>query len=177
MNRPIRPFALCLGSLWLALAGCGGDAPKSPARVTDSPPPVAHDDADGHEHSHPTEGPHHGHLIELGKEEYHAELTHDDEAEKVTVYLLDKLAVSPVTSAEAEIALNLVVDNKPLQAKLAAEPQAGDAEGQSSRFSLVDKAVVEALEAPTSTGRLTVTIGGKSFSGKVVHQEHGDHKH
>ncbi|MFO0902377.1 MAG: hypothetical protein U0939_05210 [Pirellulales bacterium] len=116
-------------------------------------------------------------MIELGREEYHAELTHDEEMKKVTVYLLDKQAQSAVTSADAELALNLVVDGKPVQAKLVAEPQEGDVEGQSSRYSVVDEAVLEALEAPKTTGRLTVSINGKSFSGKVEHLEHGEHKH
>ena len=116
-------------------------------------------------------------MIELGREEYHAELTHDEEMKKVTVYLLDKAGKTAVNSADAELALNLVVDGKPLQAKLVAEPQEGDVEGQSSRYSVVDEAVLEALEAPKTTGRLTVNINGKSFSGKVEHLEHSEHKH
>ncbi len=51
----------------------------------DAPPPATVD-----VHSHPTEGPHHGTLIELGKEEYHAELVHDDKM--VTIYILDSAA-------------------------------------------------------------------------------------
>ena len=48
----------------LAFAGCNTDSPPSAT--------VGHKDGDGHghatEHDHPSEGPHHGHLIELGEE-------------------------------------------------------------------------------------------------------------
>ena len=67
----------------LALAGCGTNSPPAP-------PAVEHKEGDGHAHAHPAHGPHDGHLIELGEEEYHAELTHDDATKSVTVYLLDK---------------------------------------------------------------------------------------
>lgn len=127
--------------------------------------------------AHAEEGPHHGHLIELGEEEYHAELTHDDATKTVTIYLLDKEAKAPVAIADAEIVLNLVVDGQPLQAKLAAAPQQGDSAGQSSRFSITDEKVLAALEAPKTTGRLNVTIAGKAYSGAVEHHEHGEHKH
>jgi len=177
MKRSKCFLVLVVGSLTTALIGCGDNSSGGPRLVTGDPPPAAHSGADGHGDAHPTEGPHQGHLIELGREEYHAELTHDDDMKKVSVYLLDKAATTAVTSADAELALNLVVDGKPLQAKLGADPQEGDVEGQASRYSIVDEAVLEALEAPKVTGRLSVNIAGKSFSGKVEPHEHGDHKH
>ena len=67
--------------------------------------------------------------------------------------------------------------DKPLQAKLAAAPQEGDPAGQASRFSITDEKVLEALEAPKTTGRLNVTIVGKAYTGSVEHHEHGEHKH
>jgi hypothetical protein len=152
----------------LAIAGCGQPAA-----------PNAAPEADGHAHGaaeHPEEGPHHGHLIELGADEYHAELTHDDATKTVTVYLLDGSAKAAVPIAAPEVVLNLAVAGKPLQVKLAAAPQEGDPAGQASRFSLVDKAALEALEAPTTTGRLNVNIGDKSYSGAIEHHDH-DHDH
>lgn len=163
----------------LPLAGCGPSAP--PAGTADTPVGTSeHHEGDGHDHAahaHPSEGPHHGHLIELGGEEYHAELTHDDETKTVTIYLLDKTAKSPIAIADPEIMLNLVVDGNPLQAKLIASPQEGDPEGQSSRFSINDEAVLEAHDAPKTTGRLNVTINGKAYSGKIEHEAHGEHQH
>lgn len=127
-------------------------------------------------HGHAEEGPHKGSLIELGKEEYHAELVHDDAAHKVTIYLLDGAAQKPVGSADKELVVNLVVAGKPQQFKLPAAPQEGDAAGQASRFEVVDEAFCEALDAEKTTGRLNVTIAGKTFSGDVAHGGH-DHDH
>ncbi|WP_425617629.1 hypothetical protein NA78x_001310 [Anatilimnocola sp. NA78] len=138
-----------------------------------SPPKAAEA---GHE-DHAEEGPHHGHLIELAQGEYHAELTHDDATKTITVYLLGPDAKAPVVIAEPEITLNLKTATEPVQAKLAAASQEGEAAGTSSRFTLVDEKVLELLEAPKTSTRLNVTIDGKVYSGTLEHQDHGhDHK-
>lgn len=164
--------------LW---SGCGSSTP-TPKGGSAAKPAVeeGHKEGDGHAHegaAHAEEGPHHGHLIELGKEEYHAELTHDEASKTVTVYLLDGAAKSAVPIADAEITMNLVVAEKPAQFKLTAKPQEGDPEGQASRFSLTDETLLEALEAPKTTGRLNLTIKGKEFVGTVEHHDHGEEKH
>jgi hypothetical protein len=140
--------------------------------------PAANKPAAEHEHAHPEEGPHHGHLIELGEEEYHAELTHDDATKTITVYLLDGKAEKPVPISEPEILVNLVVDGAPIQAKLLANPQEGDPAGQSSRFSITDEKVMVALQAERAAGRLNVTIAGKPYTGNIEHHDHDhDHEH
>jgi hypothetical protein len=159
----------------LAVTGCGGKAEKPAAKAghdhsTDKP--GAHQEEQGHSEI----GPHQGHLIELGKEQFHAELTHDDATKTITIYLLDAKAEKSVPIASKELILNLVVAGKPRQVALGAAPQSGDPEGQASMFSIVDEAALEALEAEETTGRLTVTIEGKSFSGTIEHHEHDDHK-
>lgn len=163
--------------LW---SGCGSSTPPPKGGAAGHPAgEKGHKEGDGHAHegaAHAEEGPHHGHLIELGKEEYHAELTHDEASKTVTVYLLDGAAKSAVPIADAEIIVNLVVEGKPAQFKLPAKPQEGDPEGQASCFSLADEALLEALEAPKTTGRLNVKIKGKEFVGNVEHHEHGEHK-
>ena len=88
----------------LIVTGCGSDAPAPPKAG-----PEAH-------HDHPAEGPHKGHLIELGNEEFHAELTHDDATKTVTIYLLGADAKTAAMSADPELALNLVVAGEPPQA-------------------------------------------------------------
>lgn len=149
-------------------AGCGGPA---------APPPKAGEANSGETgHDHPSTGPHKGQLIELGSDEYHAELTHDDAAKSITIYLLGPDAVTAVTSADPEIALNLVVGGEPLQAKLAAAPQDGESADKCSRYTLVDEKVLEALENPKTTGRLNVNIAGKSYTGNVELGAHG-HDH
>lgn len=153
-------------ALALLVSGCGSNNPAPPK-------------AGGATHDHPTEGPHKGHLIELGSEEFHAELTHDDATKTITVYLLGSDAKTAAFSSDAEIALNLVVAGEPLQAKLTAAPQEGEAADKCSRYTLVDEKVLEALENPKTTGRLNVTIAGKSYSGSLELGEHGhahDHK-
>jgi pyoverdine/dityrosine biosynthesis protein Dit1 len=72
-------------------------------------------------HEHPSEGPHHGSLIELGKEEFHAELVHDDKS--VTIYVLDSAAKNFVPADASEVVINVLHDGKPEQLKLAAAPQ------------------------------------------------------
>lgn len=158
--HPAWMFVFCLA---LSLTGC----PGKPAA-----PPAAGAKAE----AHPEEGPHKGHLIELGEEEYHAEVVHDDATKTVAVYLLGADAKTAVPIADAEIMLNLVVAGAPMQAKLTAEKQPGDPEGQASKFSVVDEKVLEALEAPKTTGRLNLTIAGKSYSGVIDHEGHHDHK-
>lgn len=131
-------------------------------------------------HHHPTEGPHHGHLIELGNEEYHAELVHTDSA--VTIYLLDAAAKSATAIDAKELVINLKHDGQPEQFHLLAAPEAGDAEGKSSRFTIDDRELVEHLEHEASEARLSVTIHGTAYSGSLAHHHdddgHGhDHAH
>ena len=164
-----------------ALLGCeSGTAPSGP--MTNPPPPTAatgdgHDH--GHDHAHPSEGPHHGVLVELGKEEYHAEVVHDDKEGIVTVYLLDSSAKKAVTTDAAEVVINVKHGDKPEQFKLPAQPDTGDAAGASSRFVLKDKELIEHLDEKDAAASLQVTIGGNPFSGKIPagHAHGHDHKH
>lgn len=123
-------------------------------------------------HAHPKEGPHHGSLIELGKEAYHAELVHDDTTDTVTVYLLDADAENAVAIPSKPIVLNLRVAGKPRQFTLPATPQEGDAEGTASTFAITSKPLCQALDTHGATGRLNVTIEGKVYVGTV-----GGHTH
>src|SRR5689334_20069810 len=66
--------------------------------------PVTTKDDHGHEHHH--HGPHNGHLMEIGGEEYHAEWTHD-ESGKVTFYILDSEAKKEVPVAADEITIDV----------------------------------------------------------------------
>jgi hypothetical protein len=159
---------LCSALAAFSFTGCGG-----------KPKPAGGDKAGEHahdEHDHPSEGPHKGHLIELGTEEYHAELVHDDATKTVSIYILDSQAKKAVPIAATEVMLNLVVDSKPLQVRLPATPQKDDPENQSSHFSANDEAALEALESPKTTGRLNVTINDKPYTGDIEHHDH-DHDH
>ena len=167
MLRPAVSSALVFGIALLATTGCYKTGDQGSAKKP----------AESHEHDHPTVGPHKGSLIELGVEEYHAELVHDDDAHKVTIYLFDGHVKDKVTSSDATIPLNFVVDGKPVQYALKAAPQAGDAAGASSRFELVDEALCKAIDDEKAKGKLNVTLGGKSYSGELKHDHGHDHDH
>lgn len=176
MNFPM--LSVVCGSLSLALiAGCGEATPPA---ATPPAKTVEHSEGDGHdhaEHAHAEVGPHDGDLIELGNEEYHAELVHDEAAGKVTIYVLDSSAKKAVPIESTELIINLKHDGKGEQFKLAAAPQEGDGEGKSSRFVSDDKELVEDLESKGTVARLVVEIAGKSFTGDIKHDhDHGDHK-
>jgi hypothetical protein len=115
-------------------------------------------------------------LIELGQEDYHAELVHNDDKPSVSLYLLDEQARSPVTTAAEELTLNLVVDGNAQQFKLAAAPLQGEAEGKASRFHSQDESLWRLISDENKlSGRFNVTIEGKQFVGKIEHAAHGKH--
>lgn len=164
-------FTLGFAVLTFGLVGCQ-DAGTTVA--TSSPAATA----DGHDdHAHPTEGPHHGSLIELGNEEYHGELVHDEAAGSVTIYVLDAAATGQVPIEETEITINLKHDGQPKQFKLAASPDSGDPEGKSSRFVSTDAELGEHLHDDAAEPKLVLTIQGKSFRGTIVHDHDHDHDH
>lgn len=161
---------LAVVSLSLFAFGCG------PGMKVDSNPPAKPAD-DHREHAHGEHGPHQGEIIELGKEEYHAELCHDEKTKKVTIYLLDKEAKKAVTIGDKEITFNLVAGAAPQQFKILAVPQAADAAGQSSRFELVDEKLCDLVGTKGSKARLNVTINGTPYSGEYTVEEDHAHDH
>ncbi|MDX1924889.1 MAG: hypothetical protein SFV81_00145 [Pirellulaceae bacterium] len=168
-----------LGVLGIAaLVGCNrvdtaatpSMAPTVPLSM-DMPPPSTVEI-----HAHPSEGPHHGSLIELGKEEFHAELVHDDKS--VSIYILDSAAKSAVPIDASDIVINLLHDGKPEQFKLAAMPDAGDPSGKSSRFVSKDAELAGHIDDESAKPKLNVTINGKGYRGVIEHSHEGhDHKH
>jgi hypothetical protein len=129
-----------------------------------------------HAHAHPTEGPHHGSLIELGREDYHAELVHDDATDTVTIYMLDGAAKDAVAIDAKQLTLNLLVGGKPQQFQLVSMPQSADPEGRCSAFGCTSEPMCKAIDAKGTTGRLNVEVSGKRFVGKLgLHTHHHAH--
>jgi len=154
-----------------ALSGCNNSPPAAPASGTAASATA--------EHAHPTEGPHHGDLVELGNEEYHAEIVHSAGGE-VTVYVLDSHAEKAVPIDATEVVINLTHDRQAEQFKLPATPDAGDPAGKSSKFSLKDEELAGDLDAEGTAAKLVVSISGKSYTGKIEHHHEGeghDHAH
>ena len=150
-----------LGFTAAALVGCNSKAPVKTAKE--------HDHEHG-EHEHPSEGPHHGELIELGSEEYHAELVDDDAARSVSIYLLDSSAKNSVPTTESDsVSLNGVVNGEPKQYRLARLPDGG-------LFKSDDATLFQSLHDPkASRWRLNVSIKGKSYNADIEEHEHNHH--
>ena len=177
--RSLRVLSLPVAGLtvlWLAGCSGAGSVPSSATGgspvVTDGPPEAgAHD-----EHAHPSEGPHHGDLVELGNEDFHAEVVHG-EGGSVSVYILDSAAKAAVPIGAAEVTINMTHDGIAEQFKLPAERDASDPEGKSSRFSLKDEELASDLDSHAATAKLVVMINGKSYSGRIEHDHDAEHKH
>lgn len=148
----------------LASSGCSKEAPKPKAETK-------HADA-----AHPEVGPHGGSLIELGKEEFHAELVHDEKAGEVTFYILDGAAKNAVPIDATEVLVNLKHDGKGEQFKVAAKPASGDPAGKSSCFFSADKELAGDLDHVGADPQLVLTIGGKPYRGAIGH-EHAEAGH
>ena len=157
-----------------SLVGCSDADTRSTTTI--SGPPPATDSHEGHDHAHPTEGPHHGDLVELGNEEFHAEVIHG-EAGSVTVHILDSAAKVAVPIDVTELTINISHDGKAEQFKLSAERESTDPEGKCSRFSIKDEELASDLDSHDATAKLVVSIDGKSYSGRIEHQHEGEHAH
>jgi len=165
-NHQILVFT---GTILFGLSGCMEAEPEKNA-----PQPGA--SKDEHAHEHPTERPHHGDLIELGKEEYHVELLHEKSV--ITIYVLDAAAKAPVAIEAKTIVINVKHEGKPEQFELAASPDSGDAEGTSSRFTIDNAELAEHLEHTDAEACLNVTINGTPYNASLAHShEAHDHKH
>ena len=175
----IRPLAAGLALTAAAFAGCAPEADDLPA-MTDAPPVL--DPHAGHDHgAHPTEGPHGGGLIELGDEEYHGELIHDEAAGTITVYLLNDHADEAVPIEATEVSIFVKLDGAPETYVLTAVPQGDDPAGQSSRFvsgdTEFDRQLGERLNAEGVEARLMVRIADRSYSGDIAHEDGGHDGH
>ncbi|MCA9565765.1 MAG: hypothetical protein KC561_19845 [Myxococcales bacterium] len=170
MNMKLSPALLVIAALLLPPAvGCDSTPP----------PPVdgdVHDDHSdhdhsGHDHAAEHEGPHGGHVIELGREHaYHAELIEDEQAQTVTVYMLDK-DLKELAVDNAPIVMNLTVDGQAQTFELTAT---NAIDGKSPSFASSGPELFQAIHEHGASGKLRVTIDGTPYSGAVEHHHH-DH--
>jgi hypothetical protein len=131
-----------------------------------------------HDHS---AGPHGGAIVELGDDEYHAEVVVDGKTHTLAVYMFgsDAKTVTPIAATEVIV---VTEDDKSLSLK--ATPQDGDGEGKSSKFELADEATVKPIaEAGFLHGDLKLEIDGKPYHGAIdshfdgsSHDDHADKK-
>ena len=159
MTTPTTAFqitrTLTLSVLLVTLTGCG----NSGTEQVEDPAPNGIGAA---AHNHPMEGPHGGPLIELGNEEYHGELIHDDDAGTVTIYILDSAATTTVPIDATEVTINLSHGGKAEQFIVAASPNTDDPEGKSSRFVSDDTNLATELDHGHEA-QLVVKINGHAI--------------
>ncbi len=164
-----RRFA-AVSVLSAMLAGCGNGGNYKPVKEL---PQAAHDEH-GHNHDEHAHGPHGGELVELGKEEFHAELIVDDKTQTVKVYLLGPDAKTAATTDATE--LSVVPEGA--KAAWVLKPAEGQPEGKASEFVLADeKAVHELLDAGFIHGELKVKIGGTPYNAHLDVHFHGEADH
>ncbi len=138
-------------------------------RVKESPAP----------HEHGDEGPHGGHLVELGEEEYHAEVVLDVKTKAVSVYILssDLQKAAPVDAKE--VVLELTIDGKTGPHVAKPSPQKDDPPGKTSRFILANDPDIKAKidDEHELEGHVNVTINGKAYSGEITHEHRSHNEH
>ncbi len=154
VNSPAFVFALSV------LICCGCSRKSTPAAKAE------------HQHSH---GPHDGELIEIGNEEYHAELFDDDKNGVVTIYILEKDAKQPVPIQAETITIAMDPIGKPSLFPLAARSQDKDPPNRASRFESNDKNLVLALQNPQVDRELRAEINGKAYSASFHYYEPEEH--
>jgi hypothetical protein len=128
-----------------------------------------------HAHAHPEHGPHGGDLIELGKEEYHLELFHDEKAGVLAFYLLDSSAKKMLASPAKEIYVNIKAAGRGKQYKIAPSPQPNDPKDNFSCYATKDKELIETLDKHGIQASVMINIAGKQYVGKIEHHHHHDH--
>lgn len=122
--------------------------------------------------AHPTRGPHRGSLIELGKEDFHAELVHDDETDTITIHVLDKEARSAVPVTARTVTLDIRAAGRSHRYTLVAQARSVKEFGAASVFSASDNMLCQLLDVDGVAAHLMIEIDGKAFVGVL-----GKHAH
>lgn len=155
-------------ALGMLLAGCGDGGNYKAVKDL---PEAGHEEHGHGEHAH---GPHGGELVELGKEEFHAEIVVDDKSHALKVYLLGPDAKTAATTDATELSI------APEGATTAwvLKPAEGQPEGMASEFVLADEKVVhDLLDAGFIHGELKIKIAGTPYNGHVDAHFDADHDH
>jgi hypothetical protein len=166
MRAILSAVALCLPLAFFA--GCDNKPAPKP-------------DVHTHDHGDHEMGPHDGHLLELGEEEYHAEWTHDDESGKVTIYILDGEGKKEVPIDAESLTINTTIKGETTPHSLEAVNATSGDKPLASQFEITDKALVTTLKAigKDVSANLEVKIKDKTYPAKFeAHEEHehGGHK-
>jgi hypothetical protein len=165
------PAATCLG-LMLPV-GCMPSAEET--RTFSETDNVENTDPQDHAHAH---GPHEGHIVELGGEDYHAEVTFDPATRKLEVYLLQSDVKTALPTEAESVSARLDIGGEKQEFKLSAAKLAEDPEGKASHFVLTEGALPDSVkDAEGLHGEIVVTIGGAQYRGNITHDHDHDHAH
>jgi hypothetical protein len=175
-----RSFELALTAAFaLVLAGCT-DSSSEFTEVGHDESEVGHDDHSGHGHG--AHGPNGGEIVEVGNEEFHAEVVVDEDKHRIDVFILGSDAKTAKPIAASEISISFKHGDEVEEFKLAASALEGEAEGQASKFTITDEELFEELHEHSEGATLNFTDGDQALTGTVKHShdhedEHGDHGH
>ena len=167
----MKTAPLFLASAILALApGCQPDP---------GPPPVPGNTTqleEEHDHDHGALGPHGGHVLVLGDEQYHAEWTHEDKSGDIVIYLLDQEIQEDVTTTAELITITTTIRDESQTYELAADNQNEEDPPRASRFKATNPNLLTALKQAGSgvKAQMQVIIDGSFFRGTFEKHEH-DH--
>jgi hypothetical protein len=157
----------------MLLAGCQPGADDT--RTFSEADNVENTDPHDHAHAH---GPHEGHLVELGGEDYHAEVTFDPATRKLEVYLLKADAQTALPTDAETVSATLEIGGQKQEFKLSPARLEGDPEGQSSHFVLTEGSLPDSIkDAEGLHGEIAVTIGGTPYHGDITHDHDHAHAH
>lgn len=178
-------IAFASAAVFALSAGCGTAPVPGPAAEAYAAggerSRTGHHDSAVHQHNHAELGPHGGQLVELGEEEYHAEIIHDDNTHAVSVYVLDGKAEATVAISAPSVTIDVDLDGATRRFSLSAVHLGQEDSTRTFCFEAVDEALCHALDEEGSKSTVHVEIDGQSFSGVFAHvHEHGhehDHAH
>jgi hypothetical protein len=146
--------ALLVVGLSAVLAGCG----KSPVQQQQAKPQPTEAAT---EHAH-KEGAHQGVIVEIGRDNYHAEAVFEKEG-VIRLYTLgkDDAIVQEVELQSLEAHVKPEGDMEATPVTFEAEPQKGDAAGKTSRF--IARLPRELWSKPATVTVPSITIAGQRF--------------
>ncbi len=155
------------------LTGCPAEETQSYNDAEQNHETGGHD----HSHDHGAEGPHGGHVIELGEETAHLEVTMGADR-TITVYVLGGDMESPMQVAVGDILFELEGEgDEEVELELTPMPLEGEEEGKSSVFVVKSDLVPEAVtDIEKLHGHIHITIDGTEYEGELEH-DHGDDDH
>lgn len=149
----------------VTLSGCTGNANQTNTAQTGD-----HDHDHDHSHEH---GPHGGHLIELGGEKYHLEWDHDDDAHKLTFYVLDADAENEVPTAAESLQINLKVGEGEGEQRSFEVPAVRQEGAETTALFETDDADLFALVTDEEVeATVVIEIEGTVYEGEIEHHAH-----